>query len=401
MTARAVKPACEHCGAAPTSHPILWIDTAISIFFDASLRTAFKPFIPLLTPFVRSLTNTGIHSFFLITRLMGYATFSDAYPTKECNRKKVIFDEAKTRGIRMQIINFRGKEISYARALLPARKGSARTSWHYFEYIPIPPWKDSPLTQNLDNKSELKRLCEKHNLRVPRGGPALFRHTALGYFKKYAPVIVKPLEGSRARHTRVRVEDEQDFLEAYKRAKEICPVAMVEEFIDGDVHRATCVDGKLVAVMRFVRPSIVSDGHVTAEELRKQYNATLALPDVTPVADNALFAVTLRHQGYTALSTVPAGAVLRLADFSERTNGGYNEDVTDKIPESTRTYLERAASVSKLPVVGFDIITKDIANADELPAFLEANTAPFIEIHHVPTKGTPRNVAGPVWDLWF
>lgn len=395
------KKPCEHCGAAPTSHPILWIDTAISIFFDKSLRTAFKPFIPLLTPFVRWLTNAGIHAFFYVTSLVGHTTFSEEYPTKECNRKKVMFDEAKTRGICMQIIFFKGKEVSYTRALLPVRKGSARTTWHYFEYIPIPPWKDSPLTQNLDNKSELKTLCEKHGLRVPRGGPALFRHTALGYFKKYAPVIVKPLEGSRARHTRVRVEDKQDFLEAYKRAKEICPVAMVEECIDGDVHRATCVDGKLIAVMRFVRPSIAGDGHANTEELRKRYNAALALPDVTPIADNALFAVTLRHQGYTPLSTVPAGAMLRLADFSERTNGGYNEDVTDRVPESTRTYLERAASASKLPVVGFDIITKDISDENEPPAFLEANTAPFIEIHHTPTVGTPRNVAGAVWDLWF
>lgn len=301
----------------------------------------------------------------------------------------------------MEIIFFCGKEVSYTRAFLPTKKGGTAHAWHYFEYIPIPPFKDSPLTQNLDNKSELKTLFKKHGLRVALGGPALFRSTALQYFRAHAPVIVKPLEGSRARHTRVRVHDTQDFLEAYQRAKEVCPVVMVEEFIEGDVHRATCVAGKLVAVMRFVRPVITADGRLSAEELRAKHNANLTLPLVKSVSNDALFVLTLKHQGYTPTSIPSAGTVLRLADFSERTNGGYNEDVTDKVPQSTRAYLERGALLSKLPVVGFDIITKDITDTHELPAFLEANTAPFIEIHHAPTAGVPRNVAGPVWDLWF
>jgi D-alanine-D-alanine ligase-like ATP-grasp enzyme len=31
--------------------------------------------------------------------------------------------------------------------------------------------------------------------------------------------------------------------------------------------------------------------------------------------------------------------------------------------------------------------------------FLEANTVPFINLHHHPHKWTPRNVAAKVWDL--
>lgn len=396
----APKPPCEHCGAAPTSHPILWIDTAISIFFDKSLRTAFKPFVVLLTPFVRWLTNAGIHVFFTVSARLGYATFSDDYTSEEFTRKRVIFDEAQKRGVHMQIIFFLKKEVSYTRAFLPVRHGSKRSAWYYFEFIPIPPWKDSPLTQNLDNKSELKTLFKKHHIRVPSGGPVMFRSTALAYFKKYAPVIVKPLEGSRARHTRVRVTNEDDFLSAYARAKQICPLAMVEEFIEGDVHRATCVDGVLVAVMRFVRPTITADGTSSAQELRIRYNSSLSSPDVNPVADNALFALTLQHQGYASSDIPPAGTMLRLADFSERTNGGYNEDVTDKIPPEVRAYIEISAQVSKLPVVGFDVVSSDISSKEILPVFLEANTAPFIEIHHAPTVGASRNVARAVWDLW-
>jgi hypothetical protein len=31
--------------------------------------------------------------------------------------------------------------------------------------------------------------------------------------------------------------------------------------------------------------------------------------------------------------------------------------------------------------------------------FLEANTVPFINLHHHPHKGKPRNVAAKVWDM--
>jgi hypothetical protein len=30
---------------------------------------------------------------------------------------------------------------------------------------------------------------------------------------------------------------------------------------------------------------------------------------------------------------------------------------------------------------------------------LEANSLPFINLHHDPLLGTPRNVAGMVWDM--
>jgi len=343
-----------------------------------------------------------MHGFFSISSFFNILTSKETYPDTPLSRKSVIFHEAKRRGIRMQILYVCGKEISYARAWLPKRKNAAKKTWHYFEHIPIPPWRDSPLWQNLDNKMELKQLFEKNNIRVPRGGTYAHKETATRAFKKLStPVIIKPLEGSRARHTRVRVTEEMDFRDAFTQAARICPLVLVEECIEGDVHRVTCVNGKLIAVMRFVRPVIIADGEKTTDELRHVYNASLSFPQVQGVEDTALFSVTLAHQGLHRTSIPTQGTVLRLADFSERVNGGYNEDVTDLIPPSIRAYIERAAHISGLAVVGFDVISEDISSEAVLPVYLEANTAPFIEIHHEPTKGTPRNIAKHIWDLWL
>lgn len=403
MTSSSSKPVgCVYCNTAPTPHLLIWIDTAISLFFDRPLRTACKPLVILVTPFVRWLTDAGMHVFFSISHVLGLVKFSDENVSSEMSRKKVMFQEAKHRGVRMQIILFLGKELSYTRALLPLAKYIPLKVWQYFEFIPIPPWKDSPLWQNLDNKIELKRLFEKNGLRVPKGEEYMSVEAAVRTFKELkVPVIVKPLEGSRARHTRVRVTTEDDFKDAFMRALEVCPLALVEEFVEGDVHRITCVDGKFIAAMRFVRPTIEADGTRTVHELRNAYNAKLSLPEVMPVKDDELFAVTLSHQGLTSTSIPRKGMTVRLADFSERVNGGYNEDVTDRISHSRKAYFEKAAKVTRLPLVGFDIVSLDIADDTQEAVFLEANTAPFIEIHQTPTKGIPRNVAAPVWDLWL
>lgn len=329
-------------------------------------------------------------------------SFSSERKGEHTDRVGVMLEEAKRRGIRMEMIRFLGKEISYARAWLPAGSRVSFHSWSYFENIPIPPWKDSPLWQNLDNKLELKRLFEKNDIRVPRGDAHASVEDGVKTFRKLGvPVIVKPLEGSRSRHTRVNITNEEEFRDAFAKALQICPMAVVEEFIQGSIFRATCVDGKLIGVMELVRPLVTADGRKSMDALRKAYNEDMQLKGVKAIEDDTLFALTCEHQGYTKESVPEAGKKILLAEFSERTSGGYFVDITDSLPKTSVEYIEKAGKVSRLPVVGFDIITRDITNPKEPLVFLEANTAPFIEIHHIPYGGKVRNVAGPVWDLWF
>lgn len=398
----AAKPGCVYCGAAPAPHAVLLIDTTITIFFGRMLRILAFPILVLLTPLVVRLTNVLTHAVLGIFSAFGAVEFGTTYEPDHLDRKAVIFAEAKKRGIHMETIRVLKKNMAQTRAMLPLSKGATSYRWWYFEHIPIPPWLEPSAAREIDNKEEFKKIFRKDGLRVPYGKPVLTFWGAKQVLKKVGgPVIVKPLEGSRARHTTVGVTTEAELKEAVRIARMICPMLMIEECVEGVVHRATCIGGTLEGVIKFVRPSMMADGVRTAKELREAWNTSLSYADVEPVASNAVFLTTLAHQGYTPESIPPKGSLLTLAEFSERANGGYNEDLTDQIPTATRDYIEKAARAVQVSVVGFDLISRDLTNSAEPITFLEANTAPFIEIHHAPSKGTPRDVAAKVLDLWF
>jgi len=79
-------------------------------------------------------------------------------------------------------------------------------------------------------------------------------------------------------------------------------------------------------------------------------------------------------------------------------------DVTDDIHPDNRKLLEDAAAELNDPVVGIDFIIGDIKvswKEQDRSGIIECNSLPFIDLHHYPLSGKPRNVAGAVWDIIF
>lgn len=294
-----------------------------------------------------------------------------------------------------------GKPLELARAWLPAMTHLKKYQWQYFQSIPLLPSKNFFTAPLIDDKAVLKYLFEANALPIPRGGGVITLSAALKKFHTIGgAVIVKPQSGSRARHTTVNITTEDELVLAFHRAKELCLFVMVEEYIPGTLYRATCVSGTLVGVIEFVKPSVIADGVRTVKELLVFHNVHKRFPSLTHVKDDAWFEDALSHQGYTRESVPPKGTRVLLSEHSERPNGGYFIDVTDRIPSSTKNTIERAAAISEAHVVGFDIISKDLSAPQERFVFIEANTLPFIELHSIPFEGTPRNVASTVWDSW-
>jgi cyanophycin synthetase len=387
-------PPCTYCGDAPVPHPVLFIDSTVNIFTRMLLpkrlsRSSF--FDPARSPLLRA----GGKLLLRIGSVLTIVRIHHAPYEKTSKRTRAIWEEGLTRGIQVQSFSAFGKDLEECRARLKCGR------WMYFQSIPWP--RSVPQTTGtwVDDKGEFKRRFAGNGLRVAQGAWAVRERTARSIFQSIGkPVIVKPREGSRARHTSVNVTREDEVVEAFRRAQQICLFVMVEEYVPGDTYRATCVGGKLVAVMKYEKAVVVADGVRTCEELRAAYNEALPYRDVSPVADDAWFRDALLHQGYSRTSVPSKGTRLLLAEHSERANGGYNRDVTDLIPHAHRVEIERAAALTELPVVGFDLISEDLTLEDLPFTFIEANTLPFIYIHHEPSVGTPRNVAGAIWDLW-
>jgi hypothetical protein len=90
--------------------------------------------------------------------------------------------------------------------------------------------------------------------------------------------------------------------------------------------------------------------------------------------------------------------------LSEKIGVSYGGDSAEEYEichPDNKALFEKAAKLFKDPIVWFDFMIADISKSwkHQRCGFLEANTVPFINLHHHPRKGKPRNVAAKVWDL--
>ncbi len=394
---------CVYCGDTPVNHTFHFIDSSLSLLLGGNRTPREKPLPRLFRLENSEIIRWIIRSLLAALVLVKIVTFSTDKELARTTRTKSIWAEALRRGIPIQEVLIFGARRDQLRAWLPTKKGGKKYRWHYFDSIPTRPWVPQYGLSWVDDKQSLKKVFSGHNLPVARGGSVWTAAGARNIHEKVGvPVITKPREGSRGRHTTVAISSPDELTEAFKRAQQLCLYVLVEEYVEGRIYRATCVDSKVIGIMELVRPSTLADGVKTITELREHHNAHgKAYAHLTDVEDSTLFRDAISHQGYTPESIPPAGTRILLAELEERTNGGYFVDCTDDIPKETIQTIERAADLCGIDVVGFDIISKDLADPDERFVFLEANSLPYIEIHDMPYAGTVRNVSSAVFDLWF
>ena len=237
----------------------------------------------------------------------------------------------------------------------------------------------------------------------------------------FRPVIVKPRAGSRGRHTTTNIYNKEDLKKAFKIAKQLCYWVIVEEQLFGPVYRATVINGQLAGVLRGDAPKVTGDGSLNIGQLIKAKNTQPrpGVKDIVPDAVMERFLVRAIGEKYppfnfppilggerggrvSVFNIIPAkGETIAL---SEKIGVGYggssSEDYEICHPDNKELFL-RAAKVLGDPIVGFDFIIPDITVSykNQKCGFIEANSLPFINLHHDPLLGTPRNAAAMVWEM--
>ncbi len=383
---------CSYCGNNPTNHTMTYIAQSIPVlglpFLSVSNFLA-RPF------FSKIIHNTIVRGGMWGMQFCGVATFGTDKEKACSGRSKVVWEEAIARGIPMEQLYAFGKPVEQYRAYL---KGQ----WHYFTSIPIPPHADRRSYLWMDDKVKLKEFLELHDVHVSKGGSVRTKKEALAMFKKIGkPVIVKPVNGSRGRHSLTHLTTEADVAHGFKIAKQLCISVMVEEHLHGSVYRGTYVGGEIVGVLRGDPPKVTGNGTSTVAELIAQKNAQRP-PEVNEVVQSDVITECIARQGYTYESVLPAGTTI---DLLEKIGLSYGGDAVEEYPlahPKLLAELKKAGDVLNAPVIGFDFISSDItADPDTVTwGIIEANSMPFIDLHHDPRKGTPINVAGKVWDMW-
>jgi len=267
--------------------------------------------------------------------------------------------------------------------------------------MPRPRGYDDAALDTLDDKSAFKKKFSKAGLPVPKVGSVWNFRQAKKIFRKIPkPVIVKPRAGSRGRHSTTFINTEAELRKAYKIAKQLCFWVIVEQHIKGPVYRATLVDFKLRGVLRGDPPQVTGDGKQSIEELvtLKNQQPHEGVKDVVLDEKTNIF---LSRQNLHRASVLPAGEKIALSEKIGVNYGGSSSEDFEICHEDNKKLFELAAKVADDPIVGFDYIISDIAKSykGQTTGFIEANSMPFINLHHDPLLGRPQNVAKYVWEL--
>ena len=254
----------------------------------------------------------------------------------------------------------------------------------------------------IDDKFLFKKFL-KQNL-IPTAPFAIatnLRDARIALKDLHMPVVTKPRIGSNSRHTTKFIKTDAEFEAAFRSAQQLCRYVLFEEHLNGHVCRATVVNGTLVGFLETRQPTVTGDGLRTLCELidEKSAHHREGVSDVVIAGENEAY---IQRQGF-ALDSIPEkGAVIEIGRFGGRSSGGETREMPGEIHPKLREYVEKAARLMRVPLVGFDLIIPDPESDPDAQKWgiLEANTVPFIEIHNDPLEGKPSNVAAAVWDLW-
>lgn len=388
---------CIECGSDPIGHtreywmllaealgrPLL---LAAAVLGDTLTRAGRRP--------QRQRTN---HLYDLLERA-GLGEFLDTPDEKTMLLDHVLWEEAAARGIRMREFRILGLPTNSFVAVFPTGERIQ------FESIPVP----QGLPQGVwwtDTKSVMKKKFAELGIPVAQGGSAFTLAGAQKIFKKIGgPVIVKPYEGSASRHTTLHINDAAALAQAFRISAQVSPKSIIEKELKGAVYRPTLVNGKLIATLRRNKPQVVGDGVRTISELIEEANKhpKRGGPYYSKIVLTPMGERELAYQNMTLESVPEKGRAVILHPKISWSLGGTTTDVTDEVHPDNKELFEKIAGILHAPVVGIDFIIEDISASWKEQTdcgVIECNGRPFFDNHHLPFEGTPRNVAGAIWDL--
>lgn len=409
---------CPDCGPATVSH---WVER-VSAISEWILSPLEKPFGPIRRSFVWTLRRLHPEylaiAFFHILAALRLGTITRDLDDRDNLRTKALWESAKKRGIEMREVRLFGK---YETNFFVARYGNLLPI--VFDGLPRPNYIARPHPQHsnvlenvgmssesldwMDDKGIMKKKFATAGIPVARGGTCFRLDSALKIFREVGPpLITKPNSGSRSRHTTVHIMNETELADAFRKAKELSPWVMVEEELQGMVYRGTVIGGNVVGVIRREFPFVTGNGKSTIRQLvgEENKNPLREGPVFHTIPMNEEVSEELAYAGLSWDRVPKKGQYVRLHQKMSRSFGAPTTDVTDITHPDNIALLEKTAEVLKDSVFGVDFIIGDISKSwreQKACGVIECNSLPFIDLHHYPFYGVPRDAAGELWKLIF
>lgn len=256
------------------------------------------------------------------------------------------------------------------------------------------------------DKQLTKQVLSEGGIIVPEGVIVTTAEQAIEAINIFGrPVVIKPLRGNQGKGVTLAITDAAKAERAFQFASEYDDEVLVEEHIVGRQYRLCVVNGKMVAAAERIPAYVAGDGQHTVTELVDAVNSSPLRGEghekpLTRIKIDAVAVIVLAKQGFTSESVPTKGQIVYIRETSNLSTGGTAVDVTDSVHPLNVVLAERAANLIGLDVAGVDIVAQDITQPI-LPgtgAVIEINAAPGIRMHHYPSAGKPRDVAGAIVD---
>jgi len=372
---------CADCGTSRAVHRAAWLENAL----DALMPSTLPRFLPhrAVRFFGRAL-EYGL-------RGAGLVRLKRDFPLEALPRRTALFIEA----ARRQGIGFAALRGPWGYTNNFHMRVNGKT--FRIEGLPNAEWLNGRFADHADDKWKVKRIFSRSGFPIAEGrtfwqwntGAAIrYGRDTLGF-----PLVVKPRNGSVARHVTINIKTQEELRRALRRAFDYSPTVIVERHIPGFVHRLTVVDGAVFCV-RQLPAHVTGDGRQAVRSLVAQKNAR---PE-RHVHESAFYHPLRVPAGLDA-SRIPAQAErVWLAEDPFMRNGGDLEEVSGEVHPDNRVLAQDVAELFGMKLMALDFIGEDIARSwkGQRCAILELNSLPSIEMHHLPSYGTPQDIAGTI-----
>ena len=283
---------------------------------------------------------------------------------------RIILDEARRRGIFVEIIDAEG---GFFRLKHGGRSVACRESLSEFT--------TAVAMSICDDKRTTRRIVEAAGVSVPAQLEDSTPESRAAFLEAHGSVVVKPARGEQGRGVSVGLTTPESVEEAFARAKEMCHDVVVEECFEGEDLRIIVIDYKVVAAALRRPARVIGDG---VSDLRKLIQAQSRRRSSATGGESAipLDAETERciaEAGYTMDDAPADGEEVVVRRTANLHTGGTIHDVTERTHPALIEAALNTARAIEIPVVGVDLMVKSPLSPEYV--FIEANERPGLANH--------------------
>jgi glutamate--cysteine ligase len=261
----------------------------------------------------------------------------------------------------------------------------------------------------MENKLVTKKILERNNITVPKGGYYTDIEEALLDFYRYSgkKTVVKPNSTNFGLGITILPQNYtlEDYDSALKFAFGEDDSILIEEFIEGKEYRFFVLGDKVVGILHRVPANVIGDGKSTIRELVERKNmdnlrGTGYKKPLQKINLGEAEATFLKTQGLDFDSIPKEGEVVYLRENSNISTGGDSIDFTDDIIQEYKDIAVAAAKSADATICGVDLMIQDIKAipTSSNHGIIEINFNPAIHIHCYPYKGKNRDLGNKILD---